>query len=41
LKNAPQNITADFIYMVVDIEKPLPLSKALQSENMMQWEHVV
>lgn len=41
LKNAPQNITIDFICMVIDIDESLTLSKALQSENKIQWEHVV
>jgi hypothetical protein len=41
LKNAPQNIATDFICMVIDINELLTLSKALQSENKMQWEHVV
>jgi hypothetical protein len=41
LKSAPQNIAIDFICMVIDIDELLTLSKALQSENNMQWEHVV
>jgi hypothetical protein len=41
LKSAPQNIAIDFLCMVINIDEPLTLSKALQSENKMQWEHVV
>jgi hypothetical protein len=41
LKSAPQNIIIDFIYMVANIDEPLPLLEALQSESKMQWEHVV
>lgn len=41
LRNAPQNITTNFIYMVIYIYEPLTLLEVLQGENKMQWEQAI
>ncbi len=41
LRNTPQSIVTNFIYMVIYIYEPLILLEVLQGENKMQWEQAI